>query len=288
MLRRRLVPALLLVVPAAAALSASTDIVRAIEECRLEPGWPAPSGSKWLSRINRDHHRCWFLSSRAIGGHHTQLRRAAPVRNRHLAGDTDAVRQGQQRYSDLQTASAPKDKTDIAVTAEPPAVPQVATPSVDQSSKNLFPHSVPTIAYRLPPPSAQMVSEPTAVAARTAERTPAGASKSNVVLLAGQQRRQGYYLLAEFSHFTRRGHLRSRKRAVADRHGVRAPVVVRSSVAAKPQAMTTDWADDLTRKLRELKRDRPGAPEACNLPRTNVVGSAQYAGSGFLAPLRSL
>ena len=69
-------PALLLVVPATAAVSASARIVQAVEECRLEPGWPAPSGSKWLSRINRDHHRCWFLSSRAIGGHHTH--RVAP------------------------------------------------------------------------------------------------------------------------------------------------------------------------------------------------------------------
>ena len=84
-------PALLLVVPATAALSASAGIVQAVEECRLEPGWPAPSGSKWLSRINRDHRRCWFLSSKAIGGHHTQSRRAASVRNRHLAGDTEAV-----------------------------------------------------------------------------------------------------------------------------------------------------------------------------------------------------
>jgi hypothetical protein len=30
---------------------------------------------------------------------------------------------GEQRYSDLQTASAPKDKTDIRVTAEPPGWP---------------------------------------------------------------------------------------------------------------------------------------------------------------------
>ena len=120
MLRRWLSPGLLLVLPVTAALSASTGIVQAIEECRLEPGWEAPPGSKWLSRINRDHHRCWFLSSRAIGGPDTQVRRAAPAKNRHLASDTDAVRQREQRYSDLPTASAPKDKTDIGVTAEPP------------------------------------------------------------------------------------------------------------------------------------------------------------------------
>ena len=166
MQRRWLSPGLLLVLPVTAALWAEYyGIVQAIEECRLEPGWEAPPGSKWLSRINRDHHRCWFLSSRAIGGPDTQVRRAAPAKNRHLASDTDAVRRREQRYNDLPTASAPKDKTDIGVTAEPPGGRQVAPPSVDQSSKNLFPHSVPTIAYSLPPPSAQMVSRPTAVAA---------------------------------------------------------------------------------------------------------------------------
>ena len=265
--RRRLVPALLLVMLAAAALSANTDTVRAIEECRLEPGWPAPSGSKWLSRINRDHHRCWFLSSKAAGDHHTQLRRAGPARNDHRAGDAYTARRHQQPDSDLQTVSAPTDKTDGVVAGQPPAVSQVATPSVEQSSEDLVPHSVPTVAYRWLPPSAQAASEPTAVAPRTAERTPTGKSKSEVALLAGAATAAGLIFAGGvFVYFTRRGDLRSRKRAVADRHGVRAPVVVRSSVAAKPQAMTPDWADDLTRKLRELKRDRPGAPEACNLP----------------------
>jgi hypothetical protein len=201
-LRRWLAPGLLLVLPVTAALSASTGIVQAVEECRLEPGWQAPPGSRWLSRINRDHHRCWFLSSRAIGGPHTQQRRAAHVKNRDLASDTDAVRRGEQRYSDLQTASAPKDKTDIRVTAEPPGGPQVAPPSVDQSPKNLFPPSVSTIAYGPPPPSAQMVS-PTAVAARTTERTPAAASESNMVLLAGAA--AGLLFAGGVFHFARRG-----------------------------------------------------------------------------------
>ena len=102
-------PALLLVVPATAAVSASARIVQAVEECRLEPGWPAPSGSRWLSRINRDHHRCWFVSSKAIGGHHTQSRRAASVRNRHLAGD-----QHQRHDSDLEAVSPPIGKTAAA------------------------------------------------------------------------------------------------------------------------------------------------------------------------------
>ena len=75
----------------------------------------APSGSKWLYRINPDDRRCWFLSSRAIGGHHTQSRRAASVRRRHLAGDADALGQDQRRDNDLQAASPLIGKTDVAL-----------------------------------------------------------------------------------------------------------------------------------------------------------------------------
>ena len=197
MLRPQLVPALLLAVSAAAALSASADIVQAVEECRLEPGLAAPPGSKWLSRINRDHRRCWFLSSKAAG-HHPQRPRAATVR--------DALRHDQQRDGDLQTASAPKDKTDIAVTAASQPVPQVTTASVERSSEHLFPSSVPTIAYSLSLPSAQMVSKPTVVAARIAQQTPADASESNMVLLAGAA--AGLLFAGGVFHFSRRVHLR--------------------------------------------------------------------------------
>jgi hypothetical protein len=78
-----------------------------------------------------------------------------------------------------------------SVVASRRAVPQVAAPSVEQSSENLIPHSVPTIAYRLLPPGAQTVSRPTAVAARTVEPMPAGASKSNVVLAVRRPKEEG-------------------------------------------------------------------------------------------------
>ena len=275
LLRRRLMPALLLVVPSAAALSASTGIVQAVEECRLEPGWPAPSGSKWLSRINRDHHRCWFLSSRATG-HHAQFPRAGSVRNRHLAGAREAARPDQQRDSDLQTASAPTEKTDRTVATEPPAVPQLAASTVQQSSESLVPHSVPTIAYRLLPPSAQTVSGPTAVGARTVEPQPAGASKSNVVLLAGAAA-VGLLFAAGAFHVTRRVHLRSRTRAIADRHGVRGPVAVRSSVVAKPSPMMADPVEGLKTSLRELGHHLKPTLQACNIPSSHRTDSSSGA-----------
>jgi hypothetical protein len=233
-----------------------------MEECRLEPGWPAPPGSKWVSRINRDHYRCWFLSTGAGADHHTQLRRAAAAKNDHRAGHAEAARRHKQRDSDPQTGSAPTDKTDSVVATEPPAVSQVAAPPVEQSSEDLVPHGVPTVAYRWLPPNAQAASEPTAVTVQAVEPTPADTSKSNVVLLASAATTAGLLLLfaGGIFHFTG-GHLRSRKRAVTLRHCVRG---LASSVAAKSPPMTTDWAEDLGRL--EVKRDRLGAPELRNLP----------------------
>ena len=260
-------PALLLVVPATAAVSASARIVQAVEECRLEPGWPAPSGSKWLSRINRDHHRCWFLSSKAIGGHHTQSRRAASVRNRHLAGD-----QHQRHDSGLEAVSPPTGKT--AAAADPPAIPQITTPSVEQSSANLTARSVPTVRYRVLPTTTQTVLEPPTVrAARIADRAPAGASNTNLVLLAGAAAAALLFAGGTF-HFTRQTRRRTRTSVDATRHAIRGSALIRSPVAAKRPPSTTDPADDLKQSLLELKRDLKNASEACNFRLSRGKGSS--------------
>jgi hypothetical protein len=243
--RRRLVPALLLVVSAAAALSASNGVVRAVEECRLEPGMPAPPGSKWLSRVNRDHRRCWFLSS--SGADRAKPRRSATVGSRPRAADADAVQQEQRRNSDQQIASVPANKPDVAVTAGPSAVPQVATPSAEQSAKDLAPHSIPTIAYTVPSPGAQAVSESTAIAARTVQPTPASTGNSNLALLAGAA--AGVSVAVGVFQFRRRSLTRSRKRAVADWDDVREPAVVRSSVAANQPPRKPDGARMLPANL---------------------------------------
>ena len=212
----------------------SPTIVQAAEECRMKPGSTAPSGSRWLYRINRtDHRHCWFLSSKAVGAH-SQVSR----RYRLLAGDPDAASQDQQRDSDLQATSAPTNKTDD-VAAKPPVAPQATMPAIEQSSENLVSHSVLTIVYRPPPPTAQTALEPTVGAARAQSRTPAGGGKSNVVLLAGAAV-LGLLFAAVAFHVTRHIHLRSRTRAMADQQGARGPVAVRLSVATKPSPMMAD------------------------------------------------
>ena len=250
MLTHRLVQALLLAVTATVALPGSVSFVQAAEECRSKPGPTASSGSRWLYRINRtDHRHCWFLSSKAVSTQSQSSRRY-----RHLAGESDAVRQDQQGGSDLKARSAPASETDVAEAAEPPTAPQIAAPSVGLWSENLVAHSVPTVVYKLPPPSAQTVSRPTVVAARTVEPLPAGASKSDVVLLAGSAV-LGLLFAAVAFHVTRHVHLRSRTRAIANRQGVRGPVALRSSGATKPSPMIADLPE----------AERPTL-EACNSP----------------------
>ena len=254
MLRRRLVPALLLVVPSAVPLSASIGTVQAVEECRLEPGVAAPAGSKWLYRVNRDHRRCWFLSSRAGGGQHTQSRRSASVSRRHLAGSTDARRQDQRRDSDLQPASAPITKTDVAVAVEQ-AVPQISTPSIDQSSANLVALSVPTIAYKALPATTQTVVGSTvgaALAEPAPEPAPGGATNSNLVLLAGAAA-AALFAGATF-HLTSANKRRARSCVGQARHAITG-----SAAAAKRQPLTTDPAGDPKRSMLELKRDLKNA-----------------------------
>ena len=256
MLTHRLVQGLLLAVTATVTLPGSISFVQAAEECRSKPGPTAPSGSRWLYRINRTNHRhCWFLSSKAVSTQSQSSRRY-----RHLAGEPDAVRQDQQGGS-LKAHSAPASETDVAEVAEPPTAPQIAAPSVGLSSENLVAHSVPTVVYKLPPPSVQTVSGPTVVAAHTVEPLPAGASKSNVVLLAGSAV-LGLLFAAVAFHVTRHVHTR----AIANQQGVRGPVAVRSSGATKPSPMMGDLPEGRKTSLRELGHHLKPTLEACNSP----------------------
>ena len=210
----------------------------------LKPGSTAPSGSRWVYRINQaDHRHCWHLSSKAA------------ITHTHLAhryhSDPEAARQDQQGgNSDRQTASAPTDNTDVAVAAKPPVMPQAATPSVEQSSDDLVPRSVPTIVYRLPPASAPIVTEPTVPALPVRTVTPAATSRSNVFLLAGAAA-AGLCFAGAVFHFTRRVHRSARTRLVAD-----SLVVIRSPVEAMPLHMTSDPAEDVEQSAGEPRRDR--------------------------------
>jgi hypothetical protein len=253
MLKRRLIQALLLGVPATATFS-DASIIQAAEECRLKPDSTAPSGSRWVYRINRaDHRHCWFLSSKVTITHAHLARRY-----RHLAGEPEAALPDQQASdSDLQTVFARPAKTDVAVAAKlSPA--QAATPSTKQPSDDLGPRSIPTIVYRSPTAGAQTATASTVPAASVRAVTPAATNiKSNVVVLAGAAAAALCFAGAVF-HFTRRVHHGGRLDTVADEHGgVGESVGGGTSV----DAITSDLIEDVEYGLRDLLRDQQRSRE---------------------------
>jgi hypothetical protein len=252
-LKHRLMQALLLGVPATAALSMTVSVVQATEECRLKPGSTAPSGSKWLYRINRaDHRHCWFLSSKAAHSHPAH-------RYRHLAGDPEAARQDQQ--SDIDPASALTDSTDVDVASKLPVTSQGAGPSIERSSDDLVPRSVPTIIYKLPPAGVQTVKESSVPAQSVRTVAPAATSKYNVALLAGAAI-AGLCFAGGVFHFTRRVHRSARLHTVAYGPGGREePVGVRRLVDAIAPPITSDLIEGVEQSLRDLKRYRRRARE---------------------------
>jgi hypothetical protein len=244
-LKQRLIQALLLGVTATATFSGGS-IVQAAEECRLKPESTAPSGSRWVYRINRaDHRHCWFLSSKATITH-TRLAR----RYRHLAGEPEAALPDQQASdNDLQTVFAPPAKTDVAVAAKLPPVLQAATPSTKQPQDDLIARTVPTIVYRSSTASVQTVTVPTVPTPSVRTVTRAATSKSNVVVLAGAAAAALCFAGAVF-HFTRRIHRDGRLDTVADGHDR-----VGESVTSA-DAITADLIEDVEYGLRNLLRDQ--------------------------------
>ena len=98
-------------------------------------------------------------------------------------------------------------------------------------------------------------------AARSPER-PAGASKSNVVLLAGAA--AGLLFAGGIFHVTRHLSRRKHKRLVPVRDGIIGALDITSPVASKQPSITSDPPDDVTRTL--LERDLKPALQACNFP----------------------
>ena len=248
---RQLVPALLLLVPATAALWAGAEFVQAAEECRARPGSTAPPGSGWYFRVNRaDHRRCWFLGAKNASAHFT--------RHRHFAG---GVRQEQQAGAQPQVASSQTELADNSLPAARTTVPQAATPTLDAATKYLVPRSIPTVTFRQLSPDAQTPLEPLGNAGPAVEQPSAGGDNSTFALVALTEAAAvsllfiggGFFL----THLLRR---RSKKQTilrVGDPQMATpfvAPVVRAPPMAPKLSNTPRLTANDVTQSLRELRR----------------------------------
>ena len=251
---KQLVPALLLVVSATAALSASSRPFQAAEECKARPGATAPPGTGWYYRVNRtDRRRCWFLGTKSGGAHF--------ARRRQFADDSSrGVRQEQQAGAQPQVTSSQLEVTDDALSAARTTGPQVAAP--DDRTKYLVPRSIRTLTFRQLSPDGQTPSETVVKPVRTVEQTPAGVHNFTTTLdLLIRTAATGLLFVGGglfLAHLLRR---RSEQQTVV-RGGdpemaapfevpvVRAPPMTSNLPNAPPVA-----ADDLTQSLRELRRN---------------------------------
>jgi hypothetical protein len=192
---------------AAAIFLMGASIVQAAEECRPKPGSTAPSGSRWVYRINRaDHRHCWFLGS-AAGVAHSHL-----AQTYHVASDSEPAPQERNRDGDLHTAATPADNSDATVAFRPRSIQQPAVPSAEQSPDDLTPRSVRTVVYRLPRIDARAVVQSTAPAPSPRTVAPAAPHKLNVALLAGAAG-AGLCFAGGIFHFARRVHRKERLQA---------------------------------------------------------------------------
>jgi hypothetical protein len=280
---KRVMPALLLVVSATAALSASSGFVQAAEECRARPGSTAPAGSGWYYRINRaDHRRCWFLMTKDAGAHVPRARHVAAESKGGVPQEQQADAQPQEQQADAQRQEQPapaqpeiaSSQTELADTVLPDGgttAPQAAAPALAAATRDLVPRSIPTITFRRPSPDAQNRLQPTGETARAIAQTPARVDNSTPMLVVLAEVAATGLLFAGgglfLTHLLRRRRLHMRGRRlqtpeVPRRAGRRpavpppeVPVVRAPPTASRLPNTTPVAADDLAQSIRELRHN---------------------------------
>ncbi len=282
MLGQKVLPAILLLLPATSALTVHPTVVEAASnECKAKPDSAPPAGTRWYYRANRvDHSRCWFLSSSNVSAH-SRLRQSASVTRGHFirphAGEVPDAQQDPQVAPQIASAIEPAE--DRLVSGQTMA-PQVTTRAQDlPRSHELLARKVTTIPYRLAAASAQPPSGALVQASPSGSQASAGVANFNLVFL-GAAVATSLSLAGGVFHLTRR--VRSRDPALAarpnaDRHLIAYPPepVAENLEEAKQQLCsigqpsrrqpsrrqpsgrqpTRLTADDLNRSLRELRRN---------------------------------
>jgi hypothetical protein len=145
MSRSRILPAILVVLPATVFLSLNTIVTESIaDECRAKPGPPGPRGTHWHYRVSRpDQRRCWFLGLEGVKVH-SHIRQAvldsasaSPIASASASPIAEATPTA-EGGSSTETAAAipmqPASVKTVSVRAAAPAPGETtpAGPSVDE------------------------------------------------------------------------------------------------------------------------------------------------------------
>jgi hypothetical protein len=282
MLGQKVLPTILLLLPATFALTVHPTVVEAASnECKAKPDSAAPAGTRWYYRANRvDHSRCWFLSSSNVSAH-SRLRQSASVTRGHfITPDAGEVPDAQQNPQvNPQIASAIEPAADGLLSGQT-MVPQLTTRAQDPPrSYELLARKVATIPYRLAVASAQPPSGALVQASPSGSQASAGVANFNLLFL-GAAIATSLSLAGGVFNLTRR--VRSRDHALADQPNANrriiayAPEPVAESLEKAKQQLCSIGqpskrqpsgrqpserqparltADDLNRSLRELRRN---------------------------------
>jgi hypothetical protein len=320
MLRQKLLPAILVVLPATTALMAQSTLVEAmVDECRIRPGSATPNGTHWYYRVNRaNNQHCWYLSSADTVA---RARGAIANAHRHLARRSARVLLKQSPQYDRrlrpQTASVQMvpARTALAAAALPePPFGERATPTDFAArwpdlpkSRDFEAREVATKSYADTDPAAdadrQMplswpiadanpagqqrasVSEPTSVSAFL------GGALVTALLLAGG--------IFNFARRRRRTHSPDRWRVAADPPVQRRTMLAGFSKPARPRPPAgaprnasafrtpapTDPAEDIKTILRDLQRAGAAGYSARSFApaaRTRRIGGAPKQAKSLL------
>jgi hypothetical protein len=288
MLRQKLLPAILVVLPATAALMAQSTLVEAtVDECKTKPGSATPPGTHWYYRVNRAHNQhCWYLSS---AGAVVRARGAIANAHRHLARRITRVLPKQSSQYDRklhpQTASVQMTRawTELAAATLPePPVPERATPTDFAArwpklpkSQDLNAREVATISYAETSPATD-ADQQMPLSWPIADADPVGSQQAPVSEPASASAFLGGALVTalllaggifDLVRRSRRTHSPNRARAAADPAGQRRtlagfdkparpqlPVGAPRKASASRAPRPTDPMDDIKTILRALQR----------------------------------
>ena len=110
MSRSRILPAILVVLPATVLLILNTGVTGSIaDECRAKPGPSGPHGTHWHYRVNRtDQRRCWFLSLERVKVHSHARKVVSDLASARRTAEPDpaAKRESSAETSVAETAAA--------------------------------------------------------------------------------------------------------------------------------------------------------------------------------------
>lgn len=283
MLRQKLLPAILVVLPATTALTAQTTMVEATaDECRTRPGSAAPAGSHWYYRVHRiDHHRCWFLSSQQMDVLSRTSQDASFGRRRVVGRSLSAVQKRLAQHGrqlDARIVSAQTESAEAVLAVTGATVANFSTRWLDlPNSEALEVRKIATTSYTdasLAKDAEQhtpSVPVGDAKRARQQQAAAAGEAALEIVFLGGALV-TGLLVAGGVFHLARRPrrtHSRDQWCATADqrasatmssqapliRPGNRLAAGMRRNSSFRSALTPTHRAEDLETSLRELTRD---------------------------------